>query len=537
MAARSAVGEPRLVSAETTSTILDSAVDVIREGWASATIGQIVELNPPKPRLGEFADDLPVTFVPMPAVDAESMAITAPEERRFGEVRNGYTAFRDNDVLLAKITPCMENGKAAIAGRLINGLGFGSTEFHVLRPTSAVIPEYIYYFIHQESFRRDAEAEMTGSVGQKRVPPGFVDTAGIPLAPLAEQRRIVAKVEELLARVNAARERLDRAPKIMKRFRQAVLAAACSGKLTEDWREANPDVTPASELLASIAARRKCAYQKALRSAELKGERKPRKILHDEVSTIQFAEADIPDTWATTNVGFLAHVTKLAGFEYTKYVKLEDAGEVPVVRAQNVQMGRFVPNNLKFISKEISDLLERSQLHGREVLMVFIGAGTGNVCMAPEDGRWHLAPNVAKLDVDGVEAEYLNIYLQSPVGFSFMASWIKATAQPSLSMETIREIVVYLPPLSEQKEIVRRVEALFKLADAIDKRVAAARLRADKLTQSILSKAFRGELVPTEAELARREGRSYEPASVLLERIGAEREKGKPQTKKRRTRG
>ncbi len=91
-----------------------------------------------------------------------------------------------------------------------------------------------------------------------------------------------------------------------------------------------------------------------------------------------------------------------------------------------------------------------------------------------------------------------------------------------------------MPLWTEQREIVRRVGALFKLADAIEKRVAAARLRADKLTQSILAKAFRGELVPTEAELARREGRSYEPASMLLERIQAEREKGKPQAKKRR---
>jgi hypothetical protein len=102
--------------------------------------------------------------------------------------------------------------------------------------------------------------------------------------------------------------------------------------------------------------------------------------------------------------------------------------------------------------------------------------------------------------------------------------------------KTISHFPVSLPPLEEQEEIVRRVEALFKLADAVEKRVPAARLRADKLTRSILAKAFRGDLVPTEAELARREGRSYEPASVLLERIRAEREKGKPQEKKRRTR-
>jgi len=107
----------------------------------------------------------------------------------------------------------------------------------------------------------------------------------------------------------------------------------------------------------------------------------------------------------------------------------------------------------------------------------------------------------------------------------------------SLSTGKVKEFPVPLPPIEEQQEIVRRVQALFKLADAIEKRVAAAKLRADKLTQSILARAFRGELVPTEAELARREGRSYEPASVLLERIRAERAEGKPQAKKGRRRG
>ena len=217
--------------------------DDLPEGWALSTIGEVVELNPSKPPQNAYPSDLPVTFLPMPAVDADSGTITAPEQRTFGQVRKGYTAFQENDVLFAKITPCMENGKATIARTLTNGLGFGSTEFHVLRPNGAVIPEYIYHYIRQESFRRDAEAEMTGSVGQKRVPPGFVYDAEIPLPPLTEQKRIVEKVEELLARVNAARDRLEEVPKIMKRFRQSVLAAACSGRLTEDWREKNSVTT------------------------------------------------------------------------------------------------------------------------------------------------------------------------------------------------------------------------------------------------------------------------------------------------------
>ena len=105
----------------------------------------------------------------------------------------GFTAFRDGDLIVAKITPCMENGKAAICTGLVNGHGFGSTEFHVLRPTGAAQATYAFHFIRQESFRRAAADHMTGSVGQKRVPATYLANVQIPLPPLSEQKRIVAK--------------------------------------------------------------------------------------------------------------------------------------------------------------------------------------------------------------------------------------------------------------------------------------------------------------------------------------------------------
>ena len=114
---------------------------------------------------------------------------------------------------------------------------------------------------------------------------------------------------------------------------------------------------------------------------------------------------------------------------------------------------------------------------------------------------------------------YLSLMLRAPLLQYQIDGKKTQTAQSNIFQGKIRTLVFPIPPLKEQHEIVRRVEALFNLADTIEKGVAAAKIRADKLTQSILGKAFRGELVPTEAELARREGRDYEPASVLLERI------------------
>ncbi len=187
-------------------TPADHNTEALSEGWALATLQDACEINPSKASKDSLPADAPVTFVPMPAVDAEEGAITKPQVRRFSEVRKGFTSFREGDVIMAKITPCMENGKVAIARNLINGLGFGSTEFHVFRSTGVALPDFVYHYIRQESYRRSAEAEMTGSVGQKRVPQTFLETTELPLPPLPEQVRIVKSLTVLLNTVKASHE-------------------------------------------------------------------------------------------------------------------------------------------------------------------------------------------------------------------------------------------------------------------------------------------------------------------------------------------
>lgn len=161
-----------------------------------ARLGDICEINPRLPRDHGLEDDSEVSFVPMAAVSEVSGTIESATLRRYAEVKKGYTSFSDGDVLFAKITPCMENGKAALATGLAGGRGFGSTEFHVLRSRGSVLPEWIYYFVRRETFRREAKRNFTGTAGQQRVPTSFLEEALIPVPPLEEQRRIV----DLLAR-------------------------------------------------------------------------------------------------------------------------------------------------------------------------------------------------------------------------------------------------------------------------------------------------------------------------------------------------
>ena len=165
-------------------------------GWGLTPLGNICYINPKKgqdPRLGSGVE---VSFVPMPAV-TERGEIDATAVKEYDEVKTGFTYFAENDVLFAKITPCMENGKGAIARGLHNELGFGSTEFHVLRPVSGKSnPYWIYTLTAFSQFREDAASNMTGSAGQRRVPASFLENYRVAVPPIELQEQFAAFVEQ-----------------------------------------------------------------------------------------------------------------------------------------------------------------------------------------------------------------------------------------------------------------------------------------------------------------------------------------------------
>ncbi|MCD6593840.1 restriction endonuclease subunit S [Candidatus Bathyarchaeota archaeon] len=201
------------------------------EKWGLTKLTKICKINPSKSEIKHLPDDIQVSFVPMTAVSEISGRIEKPEVRLLGEVRKGYTYFRENDVLFAKITPCMENGKAAIARNLVNGIGFGSTEFHVLRPLGSVLPEWIFYYIRQKSFRDYAAKYMTGSVGQQRVPVQFLKNVKIPLPPIEEQKKMVAYLCSIKETVESLRELQQSTDEELEQLIPAILDKAFKGRL------------------------------------------------------------------------------------------------------------------------------------------------------------------------------------------------------------------------------------------------------------------------------------------------------------------
>lgn len=172
--------------------------------WPVVKLTDVCVVNPPRDGV-EVDDAVAVSFVPMAAVDEETGFIREKISRPFSEIRKGYTFFRQGDVLFAKITPCMQNGKHAVTRETLGGFGFASTEFHVLRPGPTVMAEWIHHFLRQPALLRTFAEEMTGSVGQQRLPEEILARMAIPLPPLAEQQRIVAALDAQLAAAARAR--------------------------------------------------------------------------------------------------------------------------------------------------------------------------------------------------------------------------------------------------------------------------------------------------------------------------------------------
>lgn len=368
--------------------------------------------------------------------------------------------------------------------------------------SEALQPEYAFWWL---TFIRPLLEQMGSGSTFAEISGAKAREIPIHLPPLAEQRRIVTKVEAVLARVNAARERLLRVPAVLMRFRSSVLAAACSGTLTEGWREKQAKLErPAIPELAAPAP---------------KGRRKGANLSGDQDLLVDEEMPEVPEEWTYARVDRLTE----SGTVITYGIVLpgpETSGGVPYVRQQDIVNGSVLVDQLRHTSSEIAARHERSRLQAGDVLLCIIR--NLRVAVVPKgiDGA-NLTQGTVRIRArsDVLLGSYLAAYLTSPQAQGWMKRRYFGMDMPRINVEDARAVPVALPSPAEQREIVSRVRSLFDLADAIERRVASSIEQADKLVQATLAKAFQGELVPTEAELARNEGRSYEPASALLERV------------------
>jgi type I restriction enzyme S subunit len=178
----------------------------MKNGWPSKTLAEMCQIKPPKSEArGRILADRLVSFLPMEDLGIDEKFVRALQTKPLSAVVGSYTYFADGDVLLAKITPCFENGKLGIAEKLTNGIGFGSSEYIVFRPDRALSREWLYYYLSREAFRVEGAARMSGAVGHKRVAKEFIEGYPIPLPPLPEQQRIVGILDEAFDSISTAK--------------------------------------------------------------------------------------------------------------------------------------------------------------------------------------------------------------------------------------------------------------------------------------------------------------------------------------------
>ena len=454
-----------------------------------------------------------------------------PFENCLNEKTGGYKKLKKNDLRKSGKIPVVDQGERFITGytndesnlyqgglpvvifgdhtRRIKYIDFdfavGADGTKLLHPFEALSPKFFYHYLKALSL------DSQGYSRHYR----FLKQIEVPIPPIIEQHRIVAKLEKLLAKVDKCKERLGKIPAILKRFRQSVLAAACSGEHTADWRERNLNIESAEILLNKIQSQREERYKKECLKAKREG---GKKSLKGYEITIYDNDTGI-SSWAKVKLENLIYIAGRIGWRGLKAEEYTKEGSL-FLSVHCLNYGEVVDfQDALYISMERYNESPEIQLRENDILLAKDGAGIGKIGIIKNLN--HLATvNSSLLVIRSLEAfipKFLLYFLSGPELQNLAKQRITGSATPHLFQKDIKQFLLAVPPIEEQKEIVSRVEALFKIADEIEARYVKATAHVDKLTQSILAKAFRGELVPQDP--------NDEPASDLLKRIRAERER------------
>lgn len=354
----------------------------------------------------------------------------------------------------------------AMYGATIGKLGILDISATTNQACCACIPyegmhnKYLFYYLM--SMRRSYIGMAEGGA-QPNISKEKIVNSLIPLPPLAEQKRIVAKIEELIPLVDryaAAYEKLEQFnAKFPEDMKKSILQYAIQGKLVEQRAEEGTG----EELYQQIQAYK----QKLIKAGKLK---KTRALEPISELAIPF---DFPLSWKVCYIDDIAFVTKLAGFEYTKYIadNLVTDG-IPLFKGKNVQNGKLVFSFESYISESISDELPRSQITKKCLLTPYVGT-IGNIAIFDGSFKAHLGSNVGKIELLNSDTktfvleEYVLWYLKSTYGYAELTKHKKATAQESISIDAIRNVIIAIPPIEEQYRIVAKIEELLPLCERL----------------------------------------------------------------------
>ena len=429
----------------------------IPDNWKWVRVAQIVTLNPKN----DLADDLETAFIPMPCVMDGFRNLHTFEIKKWKEIKKGFTHFAEGDIGVAKITPCFQNRKSVIFRNLKNGYGAGTTELTVVRTINeTVLSEYLLWFFKTEYFIANGVKSFTGTAGQQRIHKDYLATCLIPLPSLDEQKRIVAKIEELLPYVDryaVAYEKLEQFnAKFPEDMKKSILQYAIQGKLVEQ----RPEEGTGEELYRQIQAEK----QRLIKEGKIKKEKPLAEIADDE------KPYDIPDNWTWVRFGDLGSYKKGPfGSAITKSMFVPKGNGAIKVYEQKNAIQKDATLGDYYIRRDYFE----SKMKGFEVFpgdIIVSCAGTiGETYVMPDEFEQGII-NQALMRMKIFEPLYIPYFL------TFFDFVLKKNARSSSKGSAIKNIppfeilknyLVPIPPLAEQKRIVAKLEEILPLCERL----------------------------------------------------------------------
>lgn len=382
-----------------------------------------------------------------------------------------------------------------------------------------ISPGFLNAFLQLSKIKVEQTSRGTGL---QHINPTIFWPLKFPLPPFSEQKRIAATLEQIIPKIDGVNERLDCIPKIINRLRQSVLNAAVTGKLTEKWREEHPDVESAEVLLERIQKERKKRYQEEYEKAKMEGRKKPKKInisLKIDSDSLSF---ELPSNWSLANLDTIC--TEIVDCPHST-PKWTDKGKI-CLRTTNFLPNKLDWSKIRYVSKETyNKRIERLKPQKGDVLYSREGGILGVACILDRNIDICLGQRMMLMRTNKyMSYMYITYLLNSPIIRNHVNSLIGGSASPHINIGDIKNFPIPLPPLEEQRQIVRQVDKLFAFAVKLESHYKKAKEKIDKLKQSVLAKAFRGELVPQDP--------NDEPAEKLLERIKKEKPRLEMEMKK-----
>jgi type I restriction enzyme S subunit len=451
----------------------------------TSPLGEVVDINP-RPGNGELADDSLASFIPMKCVEEESGRFEPLGDRKVAEVRKGYTPFRDGDVIFAKVTPCMENGKAAVMKGLTNGVGFGSTEFFTLRPSARVDANYLLHFLLQRSFRQQAARNMTGAVGLRRVPKAYLEQQPIPLPPIDEQRRIVAEIEKQFTRLDAGRASLGRVQIALKRYRASVLKAACEGRLVptgaELARQENRNYETGEQLLQHILTERHDWFRAKQEGTKTKKE-------YAEPARSESSKLPLlPEGWTW---GTWDQLSNWVTYGFTRPMPHVEHG-IPIITAKGVNRGRIDFDGAHVTTSDAYYKLSAKDRPQRRDILITKDGTIGRAAVVDTTRQFCINQSVAVIWLRScaMDRQFLLAVIESELTQKPIWAKARGVAIQHLSITDFAKMAVPIPPLAEQQRIVAEVGRRLSLAEELERVVEVNLVRATRLRQCMLERAF-----------------------------------------------